>query len=122
MQIEFLYAQHLRNLAPLSLTPSERFNVFVGNNGQGKTNLLEAIFCIAALRSFRTTRLADLIQFGAPACSLAARVRKDSLTRKYEVEIAEGSKRTRIGRACPTASSARPRSAYSSANWCLPRE
>lgn len=96
MQIEFLYAHQLRNLETLSLTPSERFNVFVGNNGQGKTNLLEAIFCIAALRSFRTTKLSELIRFGAPACSLAARVRKDSLTRKYEVEIAEGSKRTRI--------------------------
>jgi len=34
--------------------PRERFNVFSGDNGQGKTNLLEVIFAVAALRSFRT--------------------------------------------------------------------
>ena len=44
----------VRNLRPLTLAPRERFNVFVGDNGQGKTNLLEAIYAVAALRSFRT--------------------------------------------------------------------
>ena len=39
-----LDARAFRNLAPVSLEPRERFNVFVGDNGQGKTNLLEAIY------------------------------------------------------------------------------
>jgi recombinational DNA repair ATPase RecF len=34
----------VRNLQPLALEPRERFNVFSGDNGQGKTNLLETIF------------------------------------------------------------------------------
>ena len=38
--------------------------MFSGDNGQGKTNLLEVIFVIAALRSFRTAKLSDLIAFG----------------------------------------------------------
>jgi DNA replication and repair protein RecF len=55
----------VRNLRPLQLLPRERFNVFSGDNGQGKTNLLEAIFVVAALRSFRTARRSDVIAFGA---------------------------------------------------------
>ena len=47
------------------LEPRERFNVFIGDNGQGKTNLLEAIFVVATLRSFRTSKLADLVAFVA---------------------------------------------------------
>jgi AAA15 family ATPase/GTPase len=43
-----------RDLLPLQLIARERFNVFYGDNGQGKTDLLEAIFVIASLHSFRT--------------------------------------------------------------------
>src|ERR1043165_4739180 len=64
MRIQVLTAEHVRNLRPLTLEPRERFNVFVGNNGQGKTNLLEAIYAVSTLRSFRTNRLADMISFG----------------------------------------------------------
>jgi len=39
-----LVASRVRNLSPRSLEPRERFNVFSGDNRQGKTNLLEAIF------------------------------------------------------------------------------
>jgi DNA replication and repair protein RecF len=68
----------------------------VGDNGQGKTNLLESIFAIAALRSFRTARLADLIAFDEPQATLGARVAKDELTRVYELDILPGSRRVRL--------------------------
>ncbi|MBA3541492.1 MAG: DNA replication and repair protein RecF, partial [Deltaproteobacteria bacterium] len=109
MLVEVLITDGVRNLLPLELTPRERFNVFVGDNGQGKTNLLEAIFCVAALRSFRTTRLTDLIGFERPAARLAARVKKADLTRIYEVELqrSPATKRARLdGKA------ARPLSRY----------
>lgn len=80
----------------MQLAPSERFNVFVGDNGQGKTSVLEAIYAVAALRSFRTSRLADMIAFGAAQARLGARVLKDDLVRVYEVEIAAGSRRVRL--------------------------
>jgi DNA replication and repair protein RecF len=76
--------------------PRARFNVFVGDNGQGKTNILEAIFAVATLRSFRTTRLADLVTFGAERATMAARVRRHDLTRLYEVELAQGSRKVRL--------------------------
>ncbi len=86
----------MRNLAPLQLAPAERFNVFVGDNGQGKTNLLEAIYVVAALRSFRTARLADVIAFGAEQARIGARVVKDELERVYEVDVAPGSRKVRL--------------------------
>ena len=107
MIIELLTAEHVRNLAPVQLAPRERFNVFVGDNGQGKTNLLEAIYVVAAVRSFRTARLADLVAFGQASAKIGARVVKDAATRVYEVEIAPGSRKVHLdGKA------ARPLSRY----------
>ena len=96
MRIEALVAEHVRNLQPLQIEPRERFNVFVGDNGQGKTNLLEAIFVVATLRSFRTSKLADLVAFGSDSAKLGARVLRESLTRVYEVELAPGSRKVRL--------------------------
>jgi DNA replication and repair protein RecF len=87
VRIQVLTAEGVRNLAPLTLEPRERFNVFVGDNGQGKTNLLEAIYAVAALRSFRTSKLADMIAFGTEEARIGARVVKDDLVRVYELTI-----------------------------------
>jgi len=107
VRIEALTAHGVRNLAPLELVPRERFNVFVGNNGQGKTNLLEAIYAVAALRSFRTAKLAEMIAFGMPEARLGARVWKHDLHRVYELTIAPGARRAQLdGKA------ARPLSRY----------
>jgi DNA replication and repair protein RecF len=86
----------VRNLEPLVLEPAPRFNVFHGDNGQGKTNLLEAIYVVAALRSFRTSRLADLIRFGEPAARIGARVTRAGLERVYEVVIEPGGRKVRL--------------------------
>jgi len=68
----------------------------VGDNGQGKTNLLEAIFVVATLRSFRTSRLTDLVGFGNERAKLGARVLKQQLTRVYEVELTAGEARKTV--------------------------
>jgi DNA replication and repair protein RecF len=70
--------------------------VFSGDNGQGKTNLLEAIFVVAALRSFRTAKLSDLVAFGEERARLGARVWKDGLVRIYEVELAQGTRKVTL--------------------------
>ena len=60
MRIRSLEAESFRNLEPLRIEPHERFNVFEGLNGQGKTNLLEAIYLLGALRSFRDQQVQQL--------------------------------------------------------------
>ena len=107
MRIQVLTAEGVRNLQPLQLEPRERFNVFVGDNGQGKTNLLEAIYAVAALRSFRTSKLVDMIAFGAPEARIGARVVKDELVRVYELTVAPAGRRVLLDN-----KSARPLSRY----------
>jgi DNA replication and repair protein RecF len=107
VRIELLTASGVRNLQPLELAPRERFNVFVGDNGQGKTNLLEAIYAVAALRSFRTSKLADMIAFGAQEARVGARVLKDELVRVYELTIGPTGRRVLLD-----GKSARPLSRY----------
>ena len=47
---------NFRNYENLSLNLSDKINIFIGNNGQGKTNLLEAIYFITTTRSFRSIK------------------------------------------------------------------
>jgi DNA replication and repair protein RecF len=107
VRIQVLTAEGVRNLQPLQLEPRERFNVFVGDNGQGKTNLLEAIYAVSALRSFRTSKLADMIAFGAQEARIGARVVKDELVRVYELTIAPQGRRVLLD-----GKSARPLARY----------
>ena len=71
MHIERLYAEGFRNLAPLDWRPHPRVQLLTGDNGQGKTNILEAIYVAAGLRSFRTSKLADCVGFGADKATVA---------------------------------------------------
>ena len=76
-----------RNLARTQLALGPRFNVFHGDNGQGKTNLLETVYVLATLRSFRTSRLADLVALGGSKAELGARVVRAGTERRYDVVI-----------------------------------
>ncbi|MFO0574079.1 MAG: DNA replication/repair protein RecF [Polyangia bacterium] len=87
MQVHGLSARGFRNLAGITLLPHPRFNVLSGENGQGKTNILEAIYLIATLRSFRTLRTEELIQFGEPNAELRARVQHRDVQRALGVRL-----------------------------------
>jgi len=71
MLIQTLTLSHFRNveLARLALVGPRQF--FVGANGQGKSNLLEAVGCLTALRSFRTPDARLLIAHGQPEAGIA---------------------------------------------------
>ena len=62
-----------RNLSQVLVEPHPRFNVFHGDNAQGKTNLLEAVYLLGTLRSFRAAKTEELLRFGS-AARRAARV------------------------------------------------
>ncbi|HEB57706.1 MAG TPA: DNA replication/repair protein RecF [Gammaproteobacteria bacterium] len=62
MQLIELDIQGVRNLSEAHLTPSPGLNVIAGPNASGKTSLLEAIGLLSTARSFRTPRIARVIQ------------------------------------------------------------
>ncbi|MFO0756038.1 MAG: DNA replication and repair protein RecF [Byssovorax sp.] len=71
--LERLKVRDLRNLQEVDLEPAPRVNVVTGNNGHGKTSLLEAVYFAATSRSFRTARLAELCRHGAAQAVVKAR-------------------------------------------------
>jgi len=91
-----LQLEGFRNLAPTALVPAPRFNVFHGDNAQGKTNLLEAIYLAGTLRSFRTTHVVELVRVGGTDATVKARVERTGLERVYEVRLEGGRKRVRL--------------------------
>jgi DNA replication and repair protein RecF len=72
--LDRLSIRDFRNIARAELAFPAEGVVIVGDNGQGKTNLLEAIYYFQLLRSLRGARDQDLIRFGAPAFHLHANV------------------------------------------------
>lgn len=68
-----------RNLAPLEIEPGRRFNVIAGENGAGKSNLLEAIDYAARLESFRGARAESLVSARESTARIEARFEGDVL-------------------------------------------
>ena len=62
---------------------------FCGSNGQGKTSLLESLFYLANLRSFRTSRTSEMIRLHAPSAVAGASVSFRDWSRQLAVEIGE---------------------------------
>lgn len=66
MRVMRLQAQGFRNLGAEVLDVDAPFVAFVGANGQGKTNWLEAVAALGTLRSFRTSRTGSSSASAAP--------------------------------------------------------
>jgi DNA replication and repair protein RecF len=76
--------------------PARRFNVISGDNGQGKTNLLEAIYVAGTLRSFRTLRTQELVAWGSDCAQVSARVVRGDLERRYDIELGSRGRTARL--------------------------
>ena len=96
MRITALQTISFRNLAQVVIEAHPRWNVVWGDNGQGKTNLLEAIYLTGTLRSFRANKTEELIGFGAQEARVRARVEKDGTQRLLEVRVTPGHKSARV--------------------------
>jgi DNA replication and repair protein RecF len=71
--LQHLRVRDVRNLGKVDLEPAARVNVIAGDNGHGKTSLLEAIYFAATSRSFRTHRAMELVRHGEGVASVVAR-------------------------------------------------
>ena len=70
MYIKEIELKDFRNYESLKVSFSDNVNIFLGNNAQGKTNLLEGIYLNAMGKSFKTSRDKDLIRFGEDFCKV----------------------------------------------------
>jgi DNA replication and repair protein RecF len=86
VKISALKLYNFRNLANQTVQFGAGANFIIGRNGQGKTNLVEAVNLLSLGRSFRTSSLAELIRWGEKACSVFATTETQSGT--FELGIA----------------------------------
>jgi len=85
-----------RNLARATLEPGRRFTVLFGENGQGKTNVLEAIAVGCAGKSFRTSKLPELLRAGQARARLRLHLDEDGDERVQDATIGAGSRQLQI--------------------------
>ncbi len=74
MKLNHITLRQFRNYEALALDFEPGVNLIVGENAQGKTNLLEAISYLGCGKSFRTTKNAELVRFGAEFADLEGKV------------------------------------------------
>lgn len=74
MRLTQLQVKDFRNLEQTELTPCSGVNLILGENAAGKTSLLEAIYYLSHVRSFRTPSVSDLIRRQSPYLQLVARI------------------------------------------------
>jgi DNA replication and repair protein RecF len=74
------------------ITWGDNLNVLYGDNGQGKTNWLEAIYLLAHTKSFRTQKLQEAIKFGDGFACVSGSVRAGDIVRDLSVSVNETSK------------------------------
>ena len=87
MKISNIELQNIRNYKTQQVFFKDGLNVLVGNNAQGKTNLLESIFLCAIGKSIRTTRIQDLIRWGCTFGKITLELNKNEGTKKIEFYI-----------------------------------
>lgn len=92
MLLRELVLVNFRNYVRLALTPGDPITVLVGDNGQGKSNVLEAIYLLATTRSPRTSNDRELVHWRArrdmiPFARLEARIRRDTADLHVEILI-----------------------------------
>ena len=99
MHVVHLTLHDFRSYAAADVALGPGVTAFVGRNGQGKTNLVEAVDYVARLSSHRVSSDAPLVRFGADQAVIRAAVVRDDRQALLEIEINPGrSNRARINK------------------------
>jgi DNA replication and repair protein RecF len=93
MRITRLRLFRYRNIRELEIFPSPGTSLFSGNNGQGKTNLLESIYLLGYGKSFRSSNPKECIQHGEDECRVEGTIEHGSLRRELQITISKTEKK-----------------------------
>jgi DNA replication and repair protein RecF len=96
VSISSLSVRCFRNLARVDIDLEPFFNVVSGDNGQGKTNLIESVYVLATSKSFRTAKASELVKFGSELATVRAVVNDSGDEREQSVGISLGVRTVRI--------------------------
>ncbi|MBQ9272302.1 MAG: DNA replication/repair protein RecF [Mogibacterium sp.] len=93
MRINSIILENFRNYKNLELDFDASRNIIVGENAQGKTNLIEAIYLTAFARSFRTSNSADLISFGESSARVSTDINSEDIDKNINIVIRSDGKK-----------------------------
>ena len=85
MTVKSLSLNNFRNYTQQAFHFAEGINIFYGNNGQGKTNILEALFLCSIGRSFRTNREEEMIRSGEEGFEVSVSA-EDAITESIRIQ------------------------------------
>lgn len=98
MHLTDLKLQHFRNYSAQGISLSPSVNVFCGENGQGKTNALEAIGLLAIGKSHRTSRDKDMIAWNEPQAAVDGSVQTMHGQRNLRLEMSSMGRKAYVNR------------------------
>lgn len=96
MRVESIQLQHYRNYDNIQLQFSPNINIFIGNNAQGKTNLLESLYVLSMTRSHRTHVEKELIEDGHSLATITGNIQRQTGRLALEVLISKQGRKTKI--------------------------
>ena len=96
MWLESLTIRHFRNYEEANLKFHNGLNIFLGQNAQGKTNILESIYFLALTRSHRTRSDKDLLQFNQKNVTIHGILHRSSSKLPLDIELTENGRITKI--------------------------
>ena len=92
MRLLSLKLHNFRNYKELVFKPKNQKNILVGKNASGKTNILEAVYFLSTLRSFRTTRAKELIAWGEDGFFVSAEIESAGINESVKIYYSEKKK------------------------------
>lgn len=94
--IKDIYIKQVRNISEARLSDLGRVNLVSGQNGSGKTSVLESIFLLATGRSFRTNKIKNIIQFDQSDLAVSIKLASPALS-IGTLRCRDGSKQLKLG-------------------------
>ncbi len=91
MKIESLKLKNFRNYELLNLKFDDAANIFYGDNAQGKTNILEAVYLSGTTKSHRGSKDRDMIRFGEEESHIEVMVKKNEMTYQIDLHLKKNS-------------------------------
>jgi DNA replication and repair protein RecF len=96
LRVDRLYLKDFRNYEELDFGTDKNITIFVGDNAQGKTNILESIYLLATGRSHRANRDQELLRWNSTSFTVKAQYLRQGIQHVIEYRFTEGAKQKTI--------------------------
>ena len=95
MIIRKLNLINFRNYKKIAITLDKKINIFIGDNAQGKTNILESVYFLALTKSYRTTDF-NLINKGYEKAKVKAEIKNNNIFKSLTIELTKEKKNVKV--------------------------